>query len=56
MKDAITSGRIRRHIVTSTPAPEGKKWVFVKWITRDGKRVYASWYGKKAFRILVDAA
>ena len=35
--------------------PPGKKWVFVKWITRNGKRVYASWYGYKAFRILVDA-
>lgn len=35
--------------------PPGKKWVFVKWITRNGKRVYASEYGKNAFRILVDA-
>lgn len=40
--------------MSSTPPP-GKKWVFVKWITKDGKRVYASTYGKKAFRILVDA-
>jgi hypothetical protein len=42
--------------MVSTPAPEGKKWVFVTYVTRNGKRVYASWYGKKAFRILVDAA
>lgn len=37
------------------PAPPGKQWKFVKWVTKNGKRVYASWYGKKAFLILVDA-
>lgn len=36
------------------PPPPGKKLVFVKWITKDGKRIYASWFGKKAFPILVD--
>lgn len=36
------------------PPPPGKKWVFVKWITKNGKRIYANWYGYKAFRILVD--
>jgi hypothetical protein len=41
--------------MTYAPAPEGKKWVFVKWTTCNGKRIYASWYGKKAFPMLVDA-
>ncbi|WP_268932907.1 hypothetical protein [Sphingobium yanoikuyae] len=41
--------------MSSTLPPPGKKWVFVKWITKNGKRIYASWYGKRAFRILVDA-
>ena len=39
----------------SRSTPPGKKWVFVKWITKNGRRVYASTYGKRAFRILVDA-
>lgn len=30
------------------------KYIFVKWITRNGRRVYASQYGLKAFRIWVD--
>lgn len=39
----------------ATTPPPGKKWVFVKWITtKNGKRIHASWYGKKAFPILVD--
>lgn len=38
----------------SSLPPPGKKWVYVKWITQKGERRYASWYGKKAFRILVD--
>jgi len=42
-------------LASSFAPPPGKKWVFVKWITKDGKRLYASSYGKKAFRILVDA-
>jgi len=25
--------------------------IFVKWITRNGKRIYASSYGLKAFRL-----
>jgi len=25
--------------------------IYVKWITRNGKRIYASTYGKKAFRL-----
>lgn len=25
--------------------------IFVAWITRGGKRIYASQYGKKAFRL-----
>jgi hypothetical protein len=27
--------------------------IFVKWITRNGKRIYASQYGKKAFPLIV---
>lgn len=36
------------------PPPPGKRWVYVKWITKNGKRLYASSYGMKAFRFLVD--
>lgn len=36
-------------------APIGKKYVFVTHITRNGRTIYASEYGLKAFRILVDA-
>ncbi len=30
-----------------------EKYIFVKWITRKGKRVYAAQYGYNAFRIKV---
>jgi len=30
------------------------RYIFVKWITRNGRRVYAHEYGLKAFRIWVD--
>jgi hypothetical protein len=34
--------------------PEGYEYVFTAYITRpDGSRIYASQYGKRAFRILV---
>ena len=33
-------------------APD-EKYIFVKWITRKGKRVYATQYGYSAFRIKV---
>jgi len=37
-------------------APPGYRWIFVAWITlKDGTRLYARDYGKKAFRILVKA-
>ena len=36
------------------PAPAGKHWKFVAYITKNGRRVYAYEYGLKAFRILVD--
>jgi hypothetical protein len=29
------------------------RYIFVKWITRGGRRVYASQYGLRAFRIWV---
>ena len=34
--------------------PEGYTYIFVKYVTlKDGTRIYASQYGKRAFRILV---
>jgi len=30
---------------------DDKVVIFVKWITRNGKRIYASSYGLKAFRL-----
>lgn len=39
----------------ASPPPPGKKWVYVKWITKNGQRIYAASYGWRAFRILVDA-
>lgn len=35
--------------------PAGKKYVFVPYMTRNGRVIYASTYGHRAFRILVDA-
>jgi hypothetical protein len=37
-----------------TPIPPGKRLVFRPWITKNGVRVYAKQYGKRAFPILVD--
>ncbi len=37
------------------PTPVGKKYIFVSHFTRNGRTIYASEYGLKAFRILVDA-
>ena len=39
---------------TDKNAPAGKKYIFVTHITRNGRMIYASEYGLKAFRILVD--
>ena len=39
-----------------SPAPPGKKWVYSKWITRNGKRIYAKTYGYRAFPMLIKAA
>ena len=30
-------------------------WIFTPYITRNGKRIYASQYGKRAWRIWVPA-
>lgn len=30
------------------------KYIYRKWITRNGRRIYASQYGLKAFRIWVE--
>lgn len=32
---------------------EDYEYIFVTYVTRGGKRIYASQYGKKAFRIKV---
>lgn len=37
------------------PAPPGKHYIFRPFITtKDGRVIWASWYGKRAFAILVD--
>jgi hypothetical protein len=38
----------------SKAPPPGKRVVFRPWITRNGKRIYASQYGLRAFPIVVD--
>lgn len=36
--------------------PPGKRLIFRPWITtRGGRRIYAYWFGKRAFPLLVDA-
>lgn len=30
------------------------KYIYVRWVTRNGKRIYASQYGYRAFRIWVE--
>jgi hypothetical protein len=37
------------------PAPEGKVWICRPFITVRGKRIYAHFYGKRAFCFLVNA-
>jgi hypothetical protein len=35
--------------------PPGKMWIYRPYrIDKSGKRIYAHWYGKKVFRMLVD--
>lgn len=29
-------------------------WIYTPYITIKGRRIYAKWYGKKAFRFWVD--
>lgn len=29
-------------------------WIYRPYITKNNKRYYAKWYGKKAFRIWID--
>lgn len=34
--------------------PDGDHVIYVKWVTtRNGKRIYAATYGKKAFRLII---
>lgn len=36
------------------PQREGSRLIFWSWITKkDGKRIYAQWFGKRAFPIWV---
>lgn len=30
------------------------RWIYRPWTTVNGRRIYAAWYGKKAFRIFVE--
>lgn len=41
-------------MTTFTAPPDGKRVIWRPWITKNGKRVYASTYGLRAFPILVD--
>lgn len=41
--------------MTRTCVPDGKRVIWRPWITKNGKRVYASQYGMRAFPIVVDA-
>lgn len=38
-----------------TEPPVGKRVIWRPWITKNGKRIYASQFGMRAFPILVDA-
>jgi hypothetical protein len=41
--------------VANEPVPPGKRLVFRPWITKkDGTRLYARQFGKRAFPILID--
>jgi hypothetical protein len=31
-----------------------RKFIFRPWITKNGKKIYAKTYGKKAFKIYID--
>lgn len=45
-----------KEIDPTAPPPEGKVLVYTAFITlKNGKRLYASAYGKKAFAIYVNA-
>lgn len=41
--------------MTYTAVPDGKRVIWRPWITKNGKRIYASQYGLRAFPIIVDA-
>ncbi len=39
---------------TGDTVPEGSQIVYTKWITlKNGKRIYASTYGLKVFRLVI---
>lgn len=40
--------------MTHTSVPDGKRLIWRPWITKNGKRIYARQYGKRAFPIIVD--
>ena len=33
---------------------EDRKFIFRPWITKNGNKIYAKTYGKKAFKIYID--
>lgn len=33
---------------------DGREFIFRPWITKNGQKIYAKTYGKKAFKIYID--
>jgi hypothetical protein len=42
-------------MTASSAPPPGKRVIWRPWITKNGKRIYASQYGLRAFPIFVDS-
>lgn len=40
--------------VKSINTEEDRKYIFRPWITKNGEKVFAKTYGKKAFKIYID--
>lgn len=51
----FSDGHLMKKKTKYETAPPGKKYIWTTWITKHGRRIYASQYGLRAFRILVDA-
>ncbi len=37
-----------------TEGNQERKFIFRPWVTKNGKKIYAKTYGKKAFKIYID--